>query len=251
MGGILTGALAAEQDWDGLWRFAYSHSNGNLLDGQGGPGYFDCVTDPLIAASDRASVCLFLGASAPGTGQTALVLDKERGSMVLDTPLVCGGFAESGRIDAGPLSFEVRGGPAAVPATLWASSLDGNPLPSSSRILLVHLTDVQGEGARYADDTRRILLQWGKTPLVEAGEADVELRLDPLAGGAGAERVLQAPASAVAAGGAGAEPPAVWALDTAGNRVAEVPASFEGGTLRFRVRTAGPEGGRIYYEIGR
>ena len=233
MGGILTGALAAEQDWDGLWRFAYSHSNGNLLDGQGGPGYFDCVTDPLIAASDRASVCLFLGASAPGTGQTALVLDKERGSMVLDTPLVCGGFAESGRIDAGPLSFEVRGGPSAVPATLWASSLDGNPLPSSSRILLVHLTDVQGEGARYADDTRRILLQWGKTPLVEAGEADVELRFDPLAGGAGAE------------------PPSVWALDTAGNRVAEVPASFEGGTLRFRVRTAGPEGGRIYYEIGR
>ena len=262
MGGIVTGALAAEQDWDGLWRFAYSHSNGNLLDGQGNPGYFDCVTDPLIAASDRASVCLFLGAAAPstgepgtavpgteqaapstgqrpgtaapGTGQAApLVLDKERGSMVLDTPLTCGGFAESGRIDAGPLSFEIAASSpeCAVPATLWASSLDGKPLAESSRILLVHLTDIQGEGARYADDTRRILLQWGKTPLIEAGEADVELRVmsaRPDEGGA----------------------PCVWALDTAGNRVAKVPATFEDGVLRFRVSTRAPDGsGRIYYEI--
>ena len=140
MGGILTGALASEQDWDGLWRFAYSHSNRNLLDGQGGPGYFDCVTDPLIAASDRASVWLFLrgsaaqeqphaveklkveqlkssgsapGASAPGCAdlrETPLLLDPARGTMVLDTPLVCGGFAESGRIEAGPLSFEIAEG---------------------------------------------------------------------------------------------------------------------------------------------
>lgn len=172
--------------------------------------------------------------------------------MVLDTPLTCGGFAESGRIDAGPLSFEIAASSpeCAVPATLWASSLDGKPLAESSRILLVHLTDIQGEGARYADDTRRILLQWGKTPLIEAGEADVELRLDPLAGGAGAERVLQATATAGASGGAGARPPAVWALDTAGNRVAEVPATCEGGVLRFRVSTRAPDGsGRIYYEI--
>ena len=26
VGGLLTGAFAAEQEWDGLWRFAYSHS---------------------------------------------------------------------------------------------------------------------------------------------------------------------------------------------------------------------------------
>ena len=242
MGGILTGALAAEQDWDGLWRFAYSHSNGNLLDGQGGPGYFDCVTDPLIAASDRASVCLFLGASAPGTGepgasapgtgQAALVLDKANGTMVLESPLVCGGFAESGRIDAGPLSFNLcaassRALPPAVPATLWVTSLDGAPVAESSRLLLTHLTDVQGEGARYADASRRILLAWGKQPLVEAGAAEVELGL--------------------------AEPGAyaVFELDTAGNRVAEIPARAHSGALRFTVSTNGPRGGRIFYEIAR
>ena len=45
--------------------------------------------------------------------------------------------------------------------------------------------------------------------------------------------------------------PTVFALDTAGNRIAEVPAQLRDGVLRFRVCTAGPEGGRIYYEIVR
>ena len=271
MGGILTGALAAEQEWDGLWRFAYAHNRNNLLDGQGAPRYFDCATDPLMAASDRASVCLYLRRDAPQKNEkcrmnnekwqdgTALRLDKERGSMTLVTPRTCGGFAESGRIEAGVLSFGIAGhdGPALqdnsatnhsslvtchsslrcghiVPTTLWASSLDGEPLERSSRILITHLTDVQGEGARYADDTRRILLRWGKAPLIEVGAADVELRLAPC----------------------GEAASSVFALDTAGNRVAKVPydlaVSGEAQSiLRFRVCTAGAEGGRIYYEIVR
>ena len=252
MGGILTGALAAEQEWDGLWRFAYSHSRDNLVGGQNCSGFFDCVADPLIAASDRASVCLFLrGDAGPGS----LSLDKNRGSMAVVTPRTCGGFAESGRIDAGPLSFEIAGhdvpsfqdnsatnhsslfthhsslrGGHDVPTTLWASSLDGEPLERSRRILLVHLTDVQGEGAQFADEARRILLQWGKAPLVRTGAANVELRLSP-------------------EGGAEATPPTVWALDTAGRRIGTIPSRVENGILRFRVCTAGPCGGCIYYEI--
>ena len=270
MGGILTGALAAEQEWDGLWRFAYSHNSKNLLDGQGAPRYFDCATDPLMAASDRASVCLYLRRDAPQKNEkcrmnnekwqdgTALRLDKERGSIALVTARTCGGFAESGRIEAGVLSFEIlssntetrRTGeenlPASaspssvlsesnpVPTTLWASSLDGEPLERSSRILITHLTDVQGEGARYADDTRRILLRWGKAPLIEVGAADVELRLAPC----------------------GEAASSVFALDTAGNRVVEVPCDLvvsgeAQSILRFRVCTAGADGGRIYYEIVR
>ena len=243
MGGILTGAYAAVQAWDGLWRFAYSHSNGNLLDGQGNPGYFDCVTDPLIAASDRASVCLFLRGDA--AAHHALRLDKARGSMAIVTPRTCGGFAESGRIEAVAMSFEIlpsNQSPAnqsSVPTTIWASSLDSEPLERSSRILLTHLTDIQGNGARYADDSRKILLKWGRGCLIEAGAAEVELRL--------------------AAEAARSDIPAkwrVWALDTAGNRIAEVPCDLavSGAArdiLRFRVSTAGPEGGRIYYEIVR
>ena len=61
VGGILTGAFAAIQDWSGLWRFAYSHSEADLrADDRGTPGYFNVGTDALGQMSDRASVCLFL-----------------------------------------------------------------------------------------------------------------------------------------------------------------------------------------------
>lgn len=59
VGGILTGALGAVQDWDGLWRFAYSHNRENISR-PGALGYFDIATDPLNQAAERASLCLFL-----------------------------------------------------------------------------------------------------------------------------------------------------------------------------------------------
>ena len=294
MGGILTGALAAEQEWDGLWRFAYSHSRDNLIGEQSCSGYFDCVADPLIAASDRASVCLFLRGDASvaakeksderrvtsderqEAGGPALHLDKERGSMALVTPRTCGGFAESGRIEAGPLSFTIadagvrgaadnsslvtrlsslRGG-YIVPTTLWVSSLDDEPLERSRRILLTHLTDVQGEGAQFADEARRILLQWGKAPLVRTGAADVELRLSesevrsPESEVRSPESKVRGPESEVRSPeGPKKTPPTVWALDTAGRRVGMIPSRVESGVLRFRVCTAGPRGGCLFYEI--
>ena len=251
MGGILMGALAAQQGWDGLWRFAYSHSADRIKsETPGSPGYFDCVIDPLVAASDRASVCLFLRGDAaqaskvesqksnvPTFDLRPLTLDEKRGSMAIVTERTCGGFAESGRIDAGPLSFEIcpavrrsfdSSKPAAensVATTVWASSLDGAPVERSSRLLLVHLTDVQGEGALYADESRRLLLRWGRGCLMEKGEAKVELRLE------------------------GAEPQAagnytVFALDTTGKRIGVVPSSFRDGVLSFTVSG-------IYYEIVR
>ena len=288
MGGILTGAMAAEQEWDGLWRFAYSHDRNNILDGgHGGSQYFDCVLDPLISASDRASVCLYLRGDAAQTQSDerrvtsdemwkmdghALRLDKKRGSMALVTPRTCGGFAEDGRIEAGPLSFEIAGydgrpapqdnsatkhsslvtrhsslGGAPCATTLWASSLDGEPLSRSSRILLVHLTDVQGEGAQFADERRRILLKWGETPLVRAGAADIELRLDDSASNHSSP-VTRHPSLD---GEAAARGFTIYALNTAGNRVGEIPAILDDGVLRFRVSTAGPQGGRIFYEIVR
>ncbi|MBR1587698.1 MAG: hypothetical protein IJ658_05175, partial [Kiritimatiellae bacterium] len=62
VGGIITGAMGALQEWDGLWRFAYAHNRDGLRDRRGFPGYFDVGGDPLGQASDRASVCLFLRA---------------------------------------------------------------------------------------------------------------------------------------------------------------------------------------------
>jgi len=253
VGGILAGALAAGRGFDGLWRFAYSHSNANLVDGRGNMGYFDAVTDPLVSASDRAAVCLFLrgdGAEKGGGGEgksdaPALRLDPGRGSMAIVTERTCGGFAESGRIDAGALSFELlpAGESAPAPATVWASSLDGAPLAESSRILLVHLADIQGRGARYADETRQTLVKWGTGTLVEASTAEVELRLNAS---------FVSPALSGDSAGCGGAAPAVFALDSAGRRMAEVPAAVGDGTLRFRVSTRAPDGsGRIFYEISR
>ncbi len=225
MGGVLTGAFASEQEWDGLWRFTYSHSSRNLKDSPSlPPGNFDLATDPLMAAGDRAGVCLYLRRdAAPGS----LRLDTERGSMAIVSHRTCGGFVERGSMDAGPLSFSLSpcGGEAIVPATMWVSSLDDRSLVDSSRILLVHLTDVQGGGARYADESRRFLLHWGRGLLVENGAADVALRLS--------------------------NPSAytVFELDTAGNRLSEIPSRAADGALRFTVSTCGKSGGRIYYEI--
>ena len=143
--------------------------------------------------------------------------------MSIDTPLTCGVFIPEGSAVAGVLEASIAGSP----ATIWASSLDGQALGESRRILLTHLTDVQGNGTRYADDTRKVLMAWGKGMLVELGSARVSLSLSE-------------PASYK-----------VYALDGRGKRVRTIKASTRGGRLQFDISTDGPDGGRIYYELVR
>ena len=57
--GLLAGALAALQDWGGLWRFTYSHGRENLTEARP-TGHFDQATDPLRVASEYAVTALFL-----------------------------------------------------------------------------------------------------------------------------------------------------------------------------------------------
>jgi len=78
VGGIVTGALGALQDWSGIWRFTYSHSRNDLLRPEGyAMGYFDMAGDPLSLAAERATLCLFLrGDLAPLTRTYALVIPK-------------------------------------------------------------------------------------------------------------------------------------------------------------------------------
>ena len=67
-----------------------------------------------------------------------------------------------------------------VTATIWASSIDDNPLVDSSRILLTHLTDVQNTGTTYEDDSMCVLTAWGGLPhLMRNGKAKVALSLLP------------------------------------------------------------------------
>jgi len=77
VGGMITGALAASQDWDVLWRFAYSHNRGNLFDPRP-VDYFNVVSDPLMLASERAALCLFLrGDMRPAPHSIAIAMSTE------------------------------------------------------------------------------------------------------------------------------------------------------------------------------
>jgi len=78
VGGILTGALAALQDWDGLWRFAYSHNGSDVSSMQSRKlNYFDMMNDPLSLAAERASMCLFLRSDLKPLTESALVFLPE------------------------------------------------------------------------------------------------------------------------------------------------------------------------------
>jgi len=258
LGGIVAGTIAALQGWSGMWRFAWSHSIGGVAHPESRRiDYFDLAGDPLLLASERATVCLYLrgdltelresygvlldpasftgkedypcgndakwrwagwyrkigsivsptrpkGVRFAGSGLAGFMRRTEdvrmdifgssdtnfwpiagdgkvrilpsSGSFAVSTPCTAGGFAESGGFSAG--FMRVAG--IDVPATIWASSLDGRPAQSSKRILLTHLTDVQNTGIAYADETRVKLLKWGALPhIMRKGTCMVSLLLKP------------------------------------------------------------------------
>lgn len=152
-----------------------------------------------------------------------VAVDWSDGSFSLTTPLTCGGFCEAGRgVSAGALTFGIRG----HRATVCASSLDGRPIVESGRILVMHLSDVLGEGGRFANDRHTVILAHGKSasPLMRAGTAEIGL-------------ALRQPESYD-----------VWALDTAGNRERMVPCRREDGRLRFEARIERGSA-NMYYEV--
>ena len=222
VGGILTGATAALKDLDGLWRFSYSHNRDNLGDtDMRSLSYFDLASDQLSLASDRASICLFLRRDIEPGADAALKMDRTRGSFTIDTPRTVGGFAPEGVIEAGPLKATIAG----APATVCVHSLDGKPVSKSRRMLLTHLTDVQGEGERFTDESMTVLLKWGKRPLAQNGSAEISLALD-------------SPSKYD-----------VWELAANGARVRKIAGRASGGRLDFTASVSGPDGARMLYEI--
>ena len=154
-----------------------------------------------------------------------VAVDWSDGSFSLTTPLTCGGFCEAGRgVSAGALTFALRG----HRATVSASSLDGHPIAESARILVTHLSDVLGEGGRFANDRHTVILAHGKSarPLMRAGTAEIKL-------------ALRHP-----------EAYDVWALDTAGSRERMVSCRSEDGRLRFEAKIERGSA-NMYYEVVR
>ena len=192
----------------------------------GGSGASPVVRVPhatLSTASRQAEADLAaLGAKEKAHG--AIRIDQNAGIFLIDTPRTAGGFAESGAHDAGALRFAL----AATPATVWASSLDGQPLPESSRILVTHLTDVQNSGVRYRDPELTVLEDWGGLPhLARNGAAEIAL--------ATADGDWRA-----------------WRLNTAGLRLGEIPVERDPATGRlvFTARTDyDPDAATLFYEL--
>ncbi len=223
LGGIETGAVAAREDVDGVWRFAWGHA----LDGAFVPGamrYFDICCDPLSLAGERAALCLYLRGDLKTGDRDAIRLDANAGTLRVATARTCGGFAEKGTIQTGALEARLEG----AAATVWASAIDAEPLATSRRILVCHQTDVQNSGIKYADDSRTVLLAWGRLPhLMRRGQAEIGL--------------------AVASGDW-----KVYALDCAGRRRGEVPCRWQDGRLGFVADVSrDPSDATMNYELVR
>ena len=223
VGGIATGIAAAANGWSGAWRFAYTHTFKAIPYGKGCVNWFDLAGDPLQQTADRAVICLFLRGDLAEGDASRYDIDSARGTMTINTPRTCGGFVEAGAFEAGPLKVDVG----EVPASVWVSSVDGRGVARSRRLVLTHLTDVQGAGTAFGDASRSLLLSWGgSTPMVQDGAADVSLALD--------DKTRYT----------------VFALATDGSRLDEVPVRRDGRRIMFTARVRGPDGkARMIYEI--
>ena len=292
--GLVVGALAALQDWSGIWRFAWSHNH----EGVEAPGslpmrYFDMHSDPVQRASEYATIALYLRGDmaplpaeterarewdmaqvgAPGKGGamrlgealpgvspwecrvgTALrnggadraaaapaevksrgaAPNRADGTFSVVTERTCGGFAESGALECGPLRFDIAdSGEAQSAAAIWASSIDGAPLATSQRILVAHVTDARNTGAVFDGPEAHIWQKMGSTPaLLRRGRAEISLLL------------AADPGSNVT----------IYRLSPTGGRAAEIPAAFDPASdiLSFTADTAyDPDCATLFYEIVR
>ncbi|WP_418392148.1 hypothetical protein, partial [Victivallis lenta] len=107
-----------------------------------------------------------------------------------------------------------------------ALSRDGRPLAESRRILLFHLTDTQAFKAKFSSPEMTLIERWGQLPhMAAAGTAEVSF-----------------PA------GEGAE---LYALDTAGRRLAPVPLTLREGRASARLNVFNPFGQTMLYELVR
>jgi hypothetical protein len=159
------------------------------------------------------------------TGQ--VTIDGARDILTLDTERTAGGYAPVGSMIEAPIggfTAQVRG----ADATVWLSALDDQPIRSSRRLLLTHLTDLQNTSIRYAEPERQTLLDWGQLPhLVRVGQAEIGI-------------CLERPGEYE-----------VWALGPSGRRLARLATRTEAEALRFTIDVAGDRqaGARFLYEI--
>ncbi len=77
-GGPLVGGYASLQDWDGLYRFCYSHNIKRIEIPSPATGSFESVNDPVMQLSDRMIHSLFLrGDAAPASRSYSVAIPND------------------------------------------------------------------------------------------------------------------------------------------------------------------------------
>jgi len=156
------------------------------------------------------------------TGQ--ITINAPEDILVIDTPRTAGGYAPEGktiRTDAASITMNRTYG------TVWISSVDDEPIKTSKRLIVTHLTDLQNTGAYFGEQARQTLHAWGKLPhLVRDGRATVQVKL------------------------AQADKAEVFALATSGRRTGKTAAKHTDGTLEIELSVRNGEGkARMIYEV--
>jgi len=114
-------------------------------------------------------------------------------------------------------------------SAVYVVSADDQPLAATSRLAVLHLTDVLPSETTFTDNHRTVLQKFGGMPyLIRRGTAEISLSL---------------PATD--------KPWSIWAIDPAGRRLYPVECTQEKGLLKFTAATISPSGTALAYEIVR
>ncbi|HNX05344.1 MAG TPA: cellulase family glycosylhydrolase, partial [Opitutales bacterium] len=125
-----------------------------------------------------------------------------------------------GKLHAGTASASFESGPSSVAAV----SLDGAPLATSRRIIVLHLTESLNAGQAFQGASMRMMDDWGKLPhLMRAGKATLAF--------ASSVRLR------------------AWALDLSGKRIREVKLTQKDGVLTINLDNTTGKSATLAYEI--
>lgn len=173
------------------------------------------------------------GTSTPGQRSLDGMIETSTGSvasninlmtMKISTPKTAGVIGAPGQtLETATFGAHISGSR----ATAWVSSLDGQNIEDSNRLLLVHVTDLSNTNASWSNFDRSIITNWGTLPhLAKQGTLEVKVKSnDPT-------RMV------------------VYRLDLQGKRISQVPVTAGNNAIGFQTSIRGTDGyATFYYEI--
>ena len=111
-------------------------------------------------------------------------------------------------------------------AVVAVISVDGKPIPQSTRLLVLHLTDVQNCAVHFGDKAHTVLRDWGRLPhLIRRGSASVSVERDS------------------------GDSTRAWAVDMSGARRKPIRLDRREGSVAFTASTIQPDGAFMAYEL--